>query len=75
MIDWGLAEEKPGKKQSIEGKKLLELRMKSNDLEKSISQRDKELQEVKDELKITKDKLTGREKSLILLTEKRSSAR
>ncbi len=75
MIDWGLAEEKPDKKQSIEGKKLLEFRSKINDLEQSISQKNKELGEVIDELKITKDKLTGREKSLIQLTEKRSSAR
>ena len=40
-----------------------------------FSQRDKELEEVKDELKKTKDKLSEREKSLIQLTEKRSSAR
>jgi len=44
-IDWKLAEEKPESKQKVEGKFLLDLRTKVNDLERELTQKKKELEE------------------------------
>ena len=74
-IDWTKAEERPDKKLSIEGKYLLELRNKINELEQVLIKKQEELERITSEWKITKDKLAGREISLTELTERRSSAR
>jgi len=75
LIDWQKIEEKVDKKISIEVKVLLELKSKIDNLEQNSVQIKKEFEKIAEELKVTKSKLSGREKSLIQLTEKRSSAR
>ena len=52
-IDWQKAEEKPEKKQSVEGRFLLDLRAKVNDLEKQLSETKSELSQVQEKLKTT----------------------
>jgi len=59
----------------VEGRYLLDLRTKINDLEQKLIQSINELEKANDEIKITKEKLVGREKSLLELTERRSSAK
>ena len=49
-IDWARAEEKPDKKQSVEGRFLLDLRIKINDLEKQLADTKKELAQMKNKL-------------------------
>ncbi|MHA2399446.1 MAG: hypothetical protein ACXADU_11235 [Promethearchaeota archaeon] len=67
-LDWGKIEERPEKKYLVEGKSLLEMRSEIGALKQELNQ-------VMEEFKRTKEKLVGREKSLIQLTEKKSSAR
>ena len=55
-----MAEEKPAKGQKVEGRILLDLRAKINDLERQLSRSVKDLRKFKDELSDTKKKLTGR---------------
>ncbi len=74
-IDWVRVEENPKKKLSVEGKILLEFKSRNEDLEQRIGQLVKELEKMAEDLEITKKKLAGREKSLIELTQKKSSAR
>jgi len=52
-IDWAKAEEKPDKKQAIEGRFLLDLRAKVNDLEKQLSENKTELSATQTQLKGT----------------------
>lgn len=74
-IDWTKVEETPKKKHSVEGNTLLDFRARNEDLELRINQLVKELEKQSEELENVKKKLVGREKSLIQLTEKRSTAR
>lgn len=74
-IDWARVEENPKKKVSVEGKILIDFRVRNEDLEQRISQLVKELEKMVEDIEITKKKLAGREKSLIQLTEKKSTAR
>ena len=74
-IDWSKVEENPKKKHSVEGRILLDFRVRNEDLEQRINQLVKELEMQSEDLGIVKKKLVGREKSLIQLTEKRSTAR
>jgi len=70
-INWVKVEEKPEKKQSIEGKVLLDLRAKINDLELQLTKRTTELNNTKERLTTTQqnldetsEKLTQSEKKL-----------
>ena len=62
-IDWEYATIKPNRRQKIEGKYLLDLRSKIYDLEQELSQRNKEIDQSKEQLTIT-------EQSFNQLTEK-----
>ena len=52
-IDWSLAESKPEKGQKVEGRFLLDLRAKVNDLEQQLSENKKELSETQKMLQDT----------------------
>ena len=67
-LDWIKIEERPEKKYAVEGKSLLELNSQIEALKRELNQ-------TMNEFKRTKEKLVGREKSLIHLTEKKSTAR
>ncbi|GAJ18320.1 unnamed protein product, partial [marine sediment metagenome] len=74
-IDWTKIEESPKKKHSVEGNTLLDFRARIEDLERRLNQLVKELEKQSEDLETVKKKLVGREKSLLQLTEKRSTAR
>lgn len=61
-IDWVRAEEKPEKKLSVEGRFLLDLRSKINNIEKQLTIKAKELEKSTRDLKITHDKLRESQK-------------
>ncbi len=52
-IDWAKAEEKPDKKQAVEGRFLLDLRAKVNDLEKQLTDTKNKLNKTQSNLKST----------------------
>ena len=56
-IDWAKAEEHPDKSQKVEGRFLLDLRAKVNDLEKQLSENKSELSRTQTDLNSTKDAL------------------
>ncbi len=56
-INWVKVEEKPEKKQAIEGRVLLDLRSKINDLELKVTQLTNDLDESKEKLRNTQQKL------------------
>ena len=49
-IDWAKAEESPQKAQKVEGRFLLDLRAKVNDLEKQLTETKAELNQTQDEV-------------------------
>ncbi|MCK4286231.1 MAG: hypothetical protein KAX18_08505, partial [Candidatus Lokiarchaeota archaeon] len=61
-IDWIKAESRPEKKLSVEGKFLLDLRSKINNIEKQLAQKTKDLEKTSSDLKTTREKLTEVEK-------------
>lgn len=74
-IDWEKCEIAPQKAQKVEGRILLDLRAKVNQLEHDLALSKEQLRKSKEEFKETYKKLTGREKSLVKITEKFSSAK
>ena len=63
-VDWSLAESKPEKGQKVEGRFLLDLRSKINDMEQQLKVKNgkittatSELEGIKERLKETEDKL------------------
>ncbi|MFW9872895.1 MAG: hypothetical protein ACFFG0_07320 [Candidatus Thorarchaeota archaeon] len=57
-IDWAKAEERADKKLSIEGKFLLDLRSKINNLEKQLAQKIKDLDKTSNDLRLTQEKFS-----------------
>ncbi|MFW9946828.1 MAG: hypothetical protein ACFFDX_08370 [Candidatus Odinarchaeota archaeon] len=74
-IDWEKCEIAPQKTQKVEGRILLDLRAKVNQLEHDLALSKEQLRKSNEEFKETYKKLTGREKSLVKITEKFSSAK
>ena len=74
-IDWERAEIAPDKVQKIEGRILLDLRAKINELERDLIKNKDDLRKTKESLKEVQTKLSGREKSLVKITEKFSAAK
>jgi len=74
-INWERAELAPDKVLKVEGRVLLDLRAKINELEREIAKTKEDLRKTKEKLKETHNKLTGREKSLVKISEKFSSAK
>ena len=72
-IDWDRISEKPEKAYKVEGRFLLDLRTKINDLEQQLKIKTDKLDRATNELNETKEKLTGREKSLSEKTEELSA--
>lgn len=56
-IDWARAEERPDKKLSVEGKFLLDLRSRINNIEKQLVQKTKDLEKASSDLKTNQEKL------------------
>ncbi|MFX0011743.1 MAG: hypothetical protein ACFE9R_15625, partial [Candidatus Hermodarchaeota archaeon] len=74
-IDWEKCEIAPQKTQKVEGRVLLDLRAKVNELERDLARSNEELKNLREELKEVQKKLTGREKSLVKITERFSDAK
>ena len=74
-IDWEKCEIAPQRAQKVEGRILLDLRAKVNQLEHDLALSKEQLRKSKEEFRETQKKLTGREKSLVKITEKFSSAK
>ncbi len=63
-VDWSKATEKPDKKQAVEGRFLLDLRSKIDDLEQKLKQKEQKIEKLSKELNGTKEKLSEKEKSI-----------
>jgi chromosome segregation ATPase len=74
-IDWEKCEVAPQKAQKVEGRILLDLRAKVNQLEHDLALSKDQLRKSMEQFRETQKKLTGREKSLVKITEKFSSAK
>ncbi|MHA1106465.1 MAG: hypothetical protein ACTSPN_12225 [Promethearchaeota archaeon] len=70
MIPWNKIEMSPEKSLKIEGRLLLDIRAKTDELEKELAKTKEQLQNSIEELKKTSTKLYGREKSLVKMNEK-----
>ena len=75
MIPWDKIESKPEKKVSVEGRVLLDFQAKIVDLEKDLALKEESLQKTLEDLNNTQYKLSGREKSLVKVTEKFTAAK
>jgi len=70
VIPWNKIEMSPEKSLKIEGRLLLDIRAKTDELEKELAKTKEQLQNSIEELKKTSTKLYGREKSLVKMNEK-----
>ena len=75
MIPWEKIESKPEKKFAVEGRVLLDFRAKMVELERDLSLKKQDLRKIIEDLKDTQRKLSGREKSLVKMTEKFTAAK
>ena len=68
-VNWQYAEERPEKIQKVEGRFLLDLRSKINDMEQQLKTKNEKLLNTSNDLNATKEKLKNTEKNLKEKTE------